>query len=130
LLFACASAVKRRGDAHSRTGDRALESPADTYVYLRGQLDEIGVTTRIEPAPNPDRRVVLVGDRDELGLQRVALDWRLSEADKRNVRQTLELFGAEIGRAGIGRLKILYEEDDSGWPEDLGGGEHLMGRLA
>lgn len=85
------------------------------------------MTTRIEPAPNPDSRVVLVGDRDELGLQRVALDWRLSEADKRNVRQTLELFGAEIGRAGIGRPKILYEEDDSGWPEDLGGGEHLMG---
>jgi choline dehydrogenase-like flavoprotein len=105
----------------------ALESPEDTYIYLRGRVDEIAVTTRIEPAPNPDSRIVLVGDRDELGLHRVALDWRLSEIDKRNVRRTLELFGAEIARAGIGRLKILYEEGDSGWPDDLGGGEHLMG---
>jgi choline dehydrogenase-like flavoprotein len=105
----------------------ALESPKDTYTYLRERVDEIGVTTRIEPAPNPDSRILLVGDRDDLGLQRVALDWRLSEVDKRNVRRTLELFGAEMARAGIGRLKILYEEDESGWPDDLGGGEHLMG---
>jgi choline dehydrogenase-like flavoprotein len=105
----------------------ALESPEDTYVALRGRVDEIGVTTRIEPAPNPQSRILLVGDRDELGMRRVELDWRLSDIDKRNVRRTLELFGAAIARAGIGRLKILYEEGDSGWPDDLGGGEHLMG---
>lgn len=105
----------------------ALESPEDTYIYLRGRIESIGVTTRIEPAPNPDSRVVLVRERDELGMQRVALDWRLSDVDKRNVRRTLEVFGAEIGRAGIGRLRILYGEDDSGWPDTLGGGQHQMG---
>jgi choline dehydrogenase-like flavoprotein len=43
------------------------------------------------------------------------------------VQRTLELLGAEVGRAGIGRLKILYREDESGWPDDLGGGQHHMG---
>lgn len=105
----------------------ALESPEDTYIYLRGQLESIGVTTRIEQAPNPDSRVVLVRERDELGMRRVALDWRLSDVDRRNVRRTLELLGAEVGRAGIGRLQILHREDETGWPEDLGGGQHHMG---
>jgi choline dehydrogenase-like flavoprotein len=105
----------------------ALRSPEDAYIYLRGQIETIGVTTRIEQAPNPDSRVVLVRDRDELGMQRVALDWRLSDIDRENVRRTLELLGAEIGAAGIGRLKILHAEDETGWPEDLGGGQHHMG---
>ncbi len=108
---------------------KALDSPDDTYIYLRGQVDNIGITTRIEPAPNPDSRILLVGERDELGMQRVALDWRLSEIDKRNVRRTLEVFGAEIARTGVGRLRITYDQDEgeSGWPDDMGGGEHLMG---
>jgi choline dehydrogenase-like flavoprotein len=105
----------------------ALRSPEDAYIYLRGRIESIGVTTRIEQAPNPDSRVVLVRERDELGIQRVALDWRLSDVDRRNVRRTLELLGAEIGAAGVGRLQILHGEDDTGWPEDLDGGQHHMG---
>jgi choline dehydrogenase-like flavoprotein len=106
---------------------KALDSPEETYKYLHGRIETIGLTTRIEPAPNPDSRIVLVRERDQLGLQRVALDWRLSEVDKRNVRRTLELLGAEVGRAGIGRLKILFDEADTGWPDDLNGGQHHMG---
>jgi choline dehydrogenase-like flavoprotein len=105
----------------------ALESPEDTYIYLRGRIETVGLTTRIEPAPNPDSRVMLARERDELGMQQVALDWRLSDVDRRNVRRTLEIFGAEVGAAGIGRVRILYDEDESGWPADLNGGQHHMG---
>jgi choline dehydrogenase-like flavoprotein len=105
----------------------ALASPEDTYIYLRGRIESIGLTTRIEQAPNPDSRVVLVRERDQLGMQRVALDWRLSDVDRRNVRRTLEVLGAEVGAAGLGRVRILYGEDESGWPEDLNGGQHHMG---
>jgi choline dehydrogenase-like flavoprotein len=105
----------------------ALRSPEDAYIYLRGRIESIGVVTRIEQAPNPDSRVVLVRERDPLGMPRAALDWRLSDVDRENVRRTLELFGAEIGAAGIGRLRILHGEDETGWPEDLDGGQHHMG---
>jgi choline dehydrogenase-like flavoprotein len=105
----------------------ALRSPEDAYIYLRGRIESIGVVTRIEQAPNPDSRVVLVRERDPLGMPRAALDWRLSDVDRENVRRTLELFGAEIGAAGIGRLRILHGQDETGWPEDLDGGQHHMG---
>jgi choline dehydrogenase-like flavoprotein len=104
----------------------ALDDPEETYVSLRGDIDAIGLTTRIEQAPNPDSRLVLVRERDELGMHRVALDWRLSDVDKRNVQETLELLGAEIGRAGIGRVRILHA-GEPGWPDDLNGGQHQMG---
>jgi choline dehydrogenase-like flavoprotein len=106
---------------------QALESPEDTYIRLRGRIETIGLSTRIEQAPNRDSRVVLVAERDQLGMQRVALDWRLSDVDRRNVRRALELLGAEIGAAGIGRVRILLDEDESGWPDDLNGGQHHMG---
>ena len=105
----------------------AITTPEETYIRLRGRIDRIGLSTRIEQAPNPDSRVVLVAERDELGMQRVALDWRLSDVDRRNVRRALELLGAELGAAGIGRVRILLDEDDSGWPDDLNGGQHHMG---
>ncbi len=100
-----------------------------TTVYSRGRgrIDSILLTTRFEQAPNPDSRVVLIEERDSLGMPRVALDWRLSSADRRNVRRTLEVMGEEVGRLGIGRLKILYGEQDTDWPDDLNGGQHLMG---
>ena len=59
-----------------------------------------------EPQPNPESRVTLSGDRDFFGQRRVALDWRLSERDLRNMQQALELLGIELGKAGIGRLRI------------------------
>ncbi|MGH8887215.1 MAG: FAD-dependent oxidoreductase [Egibacteraceae bacterium] len=95
--------------------------------YFGAAIDSILLSTRIEQAPNPDSRVMLTEDRDQLGMQRVALDWRMSDIDRRNARRSLELLGAEIGRAGIGRLKILLAEGDSRWPDDLNGGQHLMG---
>jgi choline dehydrogenase-like flavoprotein len=97
------------------------------YARGRGRLDSILLRTRFEQAPNPDSRVLLIEERDALGMPRVALDWRLSDADRRTVRRTLEVMGEEVGRAGIGRLKILHDEADTGWPDDLGGGQHLMG---
>jgi choline dehydrogenase-like flavoprotein len=106
---------------------RAQSDPKETYNALRRKLDTVRVTTRIEQAPNPDSRVTLIRERDKLGMHRIALNWRLSQIDKRNVNRTLALFGAEVGRAGIGRLKILHGEDEAGWPADTAGGWHLMG---
>jgi choline dehydrogenase-like flavoprotein len=100
---------------------RAYVDRADVPIRV------INLSTRIEQAPNPDSRVVLTTERDQLGMPRVALDWRLSEIDRRNVRRSLEVLGAEVGAAGIGRLKILFDEDGQDWPEDLGGGCHHMG---
>lgn len=98
------------------------------YVDLvGGPLERIDLATRIEQAPNRDSRVLLTDDRDELGMPRVALDWRMSDVDRRVVRRALGLLGAGVGASGIGRLQILLGEDDRDWPEDLNGGSHHTG---
>ena len=89
--------------------------------------------TRAEQAPNPDSRVKLTDERDALGLNRVALDWRMTELDKHTVRVVTRLIGEEIGRLGLGRLRLnewLLDDSNTppwrGWPW-LAGGQHHMG---
>lgn len=68
-----------------------------------------------EPVPNPESRVSLSSERDKLGLNRAQLDWRLSELDKINMRRFLEILAREVGRFGLGRVRILLNNDNS-WP--------------
>lgn len=100
-----------------------------TYADLSGAipLDHIRVGTRIDPVPNPESRVTLGSERDPLGQPRAQLNWQLSLLDKQSVRRTLEIFGAELGLAGLGRLQIELDDDDTSWPEDTRGGWHHMG---
>jgi choline dehydrogenase-like flavoprotein len=93
----------------------------------RAPVKLLEVTTRIEPVPNPDSRVTLAPERDELGMPRVRLDWRLSELDRRSARRALEILGEELGEAGQGRVRLLPDRVDGSWPEDLEGGWHHMG---
>jgi choline dehydrogenase-like flavoprotein len=99
------------------------------YQKLIGSvpIQNLTLTTRIEPAPNPDSRVSLLASRDEVGMRHVQLDWQLSPIDKESVKRTLEVLAAELGRAGLGRIKILDSVDNAGWPADLAGGWHHMG---
>jgi choline dehydrogenase-like flavoprotein len=94
--------------------------------YGQVPIERIEVRVAMIPVPNPDSRVLLSDETDALGLRRVKLDWRLTELDKRSVARALEIMGAEIGRTGIGRFKMLIG-DDPGWPEDLEGANHHVG---
>ena len=84
---------------------------------------------RMEQAPNPDSRVMLSEEQDALGVPRTKLDWRLTEFDKRSIRQMYETIGTEAGRLGIGRVQLedWLVTDDPMWPSTLGAGWHHMG---
>jgi choline dehydrogenase-like flavoprotein len=71
--------------------------------------------------------VRLIEERDALGVPRVQLEWRLSPLDKRTLWKGHRLLARALGRAGLGRLQVLIEEDDHSWPTGLGGGRHHMG---
>jgi choline dehydrogenase-like flavoprotein len=90
-------------------------------------IDHVRLRATVEPAPNPDSRITLGAELDQLGQRRVTLDWRLSPIDKRSVRRTLELLGMELGRTGLGRLQITLDDSDTSWPADLVGSWHHMG---
>jgi choline dehydrogenase-like flavoprotein len=105
------------------------EIAAFAYTKLIGAapVQRLDLITRISSAPDPDSRVTLVGDRDRLGLRRAKLTWKLSDVDRRSVVRSLEVLGAAVGAAGLGRLRLLVGEDDRSWPDDLIGGYHHMG---
>src|SRR5258706_4272252 len=86
--------------------------------------------TRIEQAPNPDSRITLDTEKDSLGMPRAMLHWVLTQLEKHSIRKIYELIGQQIGRTGIGRVKMmeyLRDDKDETWPEFTGGGWHHMG---
>lgn len=88
------------------------------------------IYSRSEQAPNPDSRVVLIDEVDRLGLRRIGLDWRLTELDKHTIRTATRILAREMGRQGLGRVKLpewLLNDDPNDWPEELVGGHHHMG---
>ncbi|MFQ5417227.1 MAG: GMC oxidoreductase [Myxococcota bacterium] len=90
----------------------------------------VPVFTQAEQAPNPSNRVFLEPERDPLGLQRVSLDWRLGELDRRTIEVAVKQVGSEFARLGLGRVRIAdwtLEADDSGWRSGLHWGHHHMG---
>jgi choline dehydrogenase-like flavoprotein len=79
-----------------------------------------------EQQPNPLSRVMLGSKRDQLGLPEIAVDWRLTDEDRSAAATTIRLLGTEIGRAGFGRLRSSFGEDDAS-PKDFEGNAHHMG---
>jgi len=113
---------------------RVIRDLDDVAVAAYGRAAEIGsedwmyqLFFRTEQTPNPASRVTLSGEKDALGVPRVRLDWQILEQDLRTIRRGHELFGLEVGRAGLGRLFFPDEDAEPTWIEDLFGGNHHMG---
>jgi choline dehydrogenase-like flavoprotein len=104
-----------------------VESPAPTQPAEAQRVFDL--LTRQEQAPNPASRVTLNRERDALGMPRVRLDWRLTSLDRRSFRSFYEVLGRELGRSGVGRVRMndWVTSNDESWPASLGGGWHHMG---
>ena len=97
------------------------------FKRLRGKFDAMTLFFHSEQLPNPDSRITIGSQRDALGLPQTIVDWRLSDADKRSLKETLRLLGMEVGRTGFGRLQMELSDAAGGWPDDIRGNEHHMG---
>ena len=62
-------------------GYTGLTGPLHPWMMKRLTGLDLALVVRAEQAPNPDSRVMLTGEKDALGMPRVALDWRLSAID-------------------------------------------------
>ncbi|TAL22732.1 MAG: GMC family oxidoreductase, partial [Frankiales bacterium] len=104
--------VVRRQLAHRR--GRAGSFP-DTMIQLRAMSEQ---------APNPLSRVTLDSKRDTHGVPLARLDWRLTELDRRSVRQAQDLIDTALRRAGLGRLENCLGDE---WPpaEQRGQWHHM-----
>jgi choline dehydrogenase-like flavoprotein len=125
------------GDDH--TGERLAEIASHldeiaVYGYRRflrpAELHAHWLYFHMEQPPNRDSRVTLGTERDELGLPRVRLDWEIGDAAKDAFHRTVRLIAEELGRSGIGRVKMVATDPETGWPttdRGLRGAWHQMG---
>ncbi|MBL7694144.1 MAG: GMC family oxidoreductase [Ferruginibacter sp.] len=98
-------------------------------LFTKGFYQSYGLYTRSEQQPNPDSRVVLSEEKDELGVPRANLHWALSPMDKKTVFTINKLLGQQIGAARLGRVKIadFLLDNDPQLPDYTSGGWHHMG---
>jgi choline dehydrogenase-like flavoprotein len=88
---------------------------------------DLGAAFKIvcEQAPDPASRVSLGDDRDELGLRRVRLDWRVGRQDLQSLLASCEQLGLAFGRYGLGR--VSFKQKARGLWSSASGGAHHMG---
>ena len=91
-----------------------------TMVYARlfrarSLIRAYRLETIVEPAPNPHSRLSLSTERDQLGLNRVRLDWRLDPLVTRTLRRVHQILDEELRRAQLGRVDI-QDPGDEGSP--------------
>jgi choline dehydrogenase-like flavoprotein len=101
-----------------------------TYGRLRYGLDypvdHVRLRAGLDPVPNPDSRVTLGTEVDQLGQRRIQLDWRLTAAERTSLYRTVEIVGIELARAGLGRVQLKID-DSAAWPSDVGWVCHHIG---
>lgn len=120
-----AATVEMWEEMNNQRGKENFGKP-DNYAHREFEL-----FTRMEQSPNPDSRILLDNETDELGVPRANLDWRLNAIDKTSIRLLQEIIGEEVGRSEIGRVRLKEwlrdEKNNSDWTSALGGGWHNMG---
>ncbi len=89
------------------------------------RFNRIELLAFIEQAPDPDNRVTLIEQRDELGMPMIRLHYRWNENDLQRLAKAQSLMAEELGRIGLGRFEPASED---GQPV-IGslGLHHLMG---
>jgi choline dehydrogenase-like flavoprotein len=92
------------------------------------QVARIGVA--LEQTLNPDSRVTVGDEKDRFGLNRIRLDWRLTEPDYRTMREATIAFGAHAAEQGLGRVRLRgwLLRDDTKLPEVASGNGVVDGR--
>ncbi|MFC1747509.1 GMC oxidoreductase [Pseudomonadota bacterium] len=81
----------------------------------------------IEQTPDRDNRVKLGDEKDQLGIKKVEIDFRVTQSDKDAAWKTLELLAQDPGIQSIGRIKLLKERESRIWASQLGFGQHHIG---
>jgi choline dehydrogenase-like flavoprotein len=99
------------------------DAAAAVYHHVQGEphpapmLDDgrLRLVVHVEQAPDPENRITLGEERDELGLPRARLRWGLGALERSTVERVTRLVAEEFGRLSLGRLR--YE----GWLESPSG---------
>jgi choline dehydrogenase-like flavoprotein len=85
------------------------------------------IRTQIETAPNPDSRVTLSHKKDRLGMNKLILDWRLTELDLISFKKFNQILFEGLLNSGFKLRLFNHETDEFGWPVSMVAGKHHIG---
>jgi choline dehydrogenase-like flavoprotein len=83
-----------------------------------------------EMAPNPNSRLTLSEARDQLGMRRARIDWRVGELERRTASEYVKTIAGEFERLGVGSYDLkqaAHLEDSGNWMRMAGDNNHHMG---
>jgi choline dehydrogenase-like flavoprotein len=111
-----------------------LSHPVDTACFglarllqPRPLITEVKFQTIVEAEPNRDSRVTLSLQKDAMGMNRVKVDWQLTELVKRTFDRTVGLLAEEMRRTNVADVQLDEPLEGKPWPAQLEGTWHHMG---
>ncbi len=89
--------------------DRKLAGRKFPSIILRPKVNLFSLDFHAEQQPNPSSRVKLAHSLDQLGVQRLEIDWRYTPGDVETVRRAISLLATDIREFGKGSFE--YDEE-------------------
>jgi choline dehydrogenase-like flavoprotein len=137
-LFRCKQALLKKEQADwSLTRDMLtmMSHPIDTIGYgytrlfqPRWMIQGVKFQLIVEPEPDPNSRVMLSPtQKDQLGMNRVRVDWRLTSRVQRTFDRTLAILAEDMRKSGVAQVELDPPVEGRKWPSDLEGTWHHMG---
>jgi choline dehydrogenase-like flavoprotein len=137
-LFRCKQALLQKEQADWKLRKDLLTMvthPLDTLGYgytrlfqPRWLIKGVKFQIIVEPEPDPNSRVMLSPtQKDQLGMNRVRVDWRLGSNVKRTFDRTLAILADDMRKSGVAQVELDPPLEGNPWPSDLEGTWHHMG---
>ncbi|HCD05806.1 MULTISPECIES: GMC family oxidoreductase [unclassified Methylophaga] len=76
------------------------------FLYRHDCIGEGIISTLFEQFPNKKSQLSLIDEKDNLGLNRLKLNWELSEADEHSIRTTAIAIAEDFANSNLGRVKL------------------------
>jgi choline dehydrogenase-like flavoprotein len=110
-----------------------LKRPDQAFISAFGAQFQPSFTRRwleiqssVEQLPRPENRIVLVNEKDALGIPLVKLEWTMHPDEERTYRRGLEITLREMERLEPGISNNRMDDPDP-WPQDALGTWHHIG---
>jgi choline dehydrogenase-like flavoprotein len=109
----------------------SVTRPVLEYVFARRTYTpnatcRLGITT--EQEPNPASQVRLSTERDSLGMPKMLIEWRLTDASWHTVSTFVRAVQTQFERAGLGTIVLDdWFSTPGAWKEKLGDHYHHIG---
>lgn len=122
------------GSSFLKDSLEVIRHPTAPILFAAGRLfhpaclvRDVEMVAIVEPEPDRESRVTLSTQKDELGVPRVQVTWRLSELVKRTFDRTFEILAEELEAKKLATVSRGAKLQESEWPPHLVGTWHHMG---